>query len=637
MGCNRAELTWSTPCDFIGYAPNWCYRSNSPWTERSATAMSLPITDAQERMAVLGAMHVLDSESGPSLDRITSLAAFAFGAPVAFVSILESDKQRFISRIGLPVAETDIRMSICAHAIACRDVMVVPDLLADERFKSNPLVVAPPHLRFYAGAPLVAKNGVAIGAMCIMDTRVREFSEADRAQLSTLAQLVIGQLELRNMSGRLEPVSGIPNRHQFQIDYDALAQRHSGRRMFAVLVDVFDIPRANEAGQALGMRPLEVLIRRAAVRLKLALEGLADVYHVGVTRFAFLVELSSAAEIEALVDELRQRMTRPLMAAAVPMSPRFHAGVCAVTLGEDTSDDVIRKVLIGLHQSFEARHPFAWYSEQRDTKMRRGYRLAADAERGLRKDEFYMVYQPRYRASDLQPVSAEALLRWTHPRLGPVSPGEFIPVFERTALMQTVTPWVLDATLDQLAAWRGAGHFLALSVNLSGADLSSEDAWNRLRGKLHARSLPFDCIEIEITEGEWLRADSVAGRQIKAMAEAGIKIAIDDFGSGYSNFGYLSDLPIDTIKMDKSLIDNLETDPKAKPKVTAIINLARELGYRTVAEGVETPAQLHFLQAQGCDQIQGYLLSKPVSAEALLKVFDRALDGRGPQASSEIA
>ncbi len=587
--------------------------------------MNVPITEAQERMAVLGAMHVLDSESGPSLDRITSLAAFAFNAPVAFVSIVGDDKQRFISRIGLPVGETDIRFSICAHAIACNEVMVVPDLREDPRFENNPLVVAPPHLLFYAGAPLVAKNGVAIGAMCIMDTKVREFSEPERAQLSTLAQLVIAQLELRNMSGRLEPVSGIPNRHQFQIDYAGLAERHGGRRMFAVLLDVFDIPRANEAGQALGMRPLEVLIRRAGVRLKLALEGLADVYHVGVTRFAFLVDLPSPKELEALVNELRQRMSRPLMAAAVPMSPRFHAGICAVTLGADTGDDVIRKVLIGLHESFEARQPFAWYSEERDNRMRRGYRLAADAERGLRKDEFYLQYQPRYRACDLQPVSAEALLRWTHPRLGPVSPGEFIPIFERTALMEAVTQWVLDAALDQLAAWRAARHYLALSINLSGADLSSEDAWNRLRSKLEARRLPFDCIEIEITEGEWLRADSVAGRQIRAMAEAGIKVAIDDFGSGYSNFGYLSDLPIDTIKMDKSLIDNLETDPKAKPKVMAIINLARELGYHTVAEGVETPAQLRFLQEHGCDQIQGYLLSRPLNPEALLQVFS----GRG--------
>jgi len=583
--------------------------------------MNVPVTEVQERMAVLGTMHVLDSESGASLDRITALAAFAFGAPVAFVSIVGEDKQRFISRIGLPVAETDIRVSVCAHAIACNEVMVVPDLRQDPRFQRNPLVVAPPHLRFYAGAPLVAKNGVAIGAMCIMDTQVREFSESDCAQLSTLAQLVMAQLELRNMSGRLEPVSGIPNRHQFHIDYAGLAQRRGGQRVFAVLLDVFDIPRANEAGQALGMRPLEALIRRAGVRLKLALEGLADVYHVGVTRFAFMVALPSAKDIEGLVDELRQRMSRPLMAAAAPMSPRFHAGICAVTLGEDTSDDVIRKMLIGLHESFEARKAFAWYSEQRDHDMRRAYRLAADAERGLRKDEFHLEYQPRYRASDLQPVSAEALLRWTHPRLGPVSPGEFIPIFERTALMATVTPWVLDAALDQMVAWWDAGHHMLLSVNLSGADLSSEDAWIRIRSKLEARLLPFDSIEIEITEGEWLRADSVAGRQIQAMADAGIKVAIDDFGSGYSNFGYLSDLPIDTIKMDKTLIDNLESDPKAKPKVVAIINLARELGYHTVAEGVETAAQLQFLREHGCDQIQGYVLSRAVSAEALLEVF----------------
>lgn len=583
--------------------------------------MPPPITEDQERLSVLGAMHVLDPHTGLSLDRITALAAHTFAAPVAFVSVLDTDRQRFISKVGLAIKETDMRVSICAHAITCDEAMVIPDLKADPRFRDNPLVVGPPFLRFYAGAPLRTENGIALGALCIMDHQPRELTSADRVHLATLAALTMEQLELRTLSGRREPVSHLPNRHQFRIDYDGLALRHPGAHVFAVMVDVFDVPRSDEAGQALGMPPLEALIRRAGIRMKLALDGLADVYHVGVARFAFIVDLPSAAQVEDLVRELRQRMSRPLMAAAVPMSPRFSAGLCAVELGRDRADDALRKVLVGLHAAFEALDAYAWYSEHRDARMQRGYRLAADAERGLRKQEFYLDYQPRYRSSDLAVVSAEALIRWIHPRLGPVGPGEFIPVFERTAIMQSITPWVMDTALDQLATWRVGGQRVALSLNLSGSDLGNSNLCHLLLGKLAERALPPGCLEVEITEGEWLRADSVAGDQVKAMAAAGIQVAIDDFGSGYSNFSYLSDLPISTIKLDKSLIDHLDSDPKAKSKVKAIVNLAHELGYQAVAEGVETQAQLGFLRRIGCDQVQGYLLSRPVGADAVLRLL----------------
>lgn len=571
----------------------------------------------QERMTVVGALQVLDAAAGASLDRITRLAAFAFDAPVAFVSIVGVDTQRFISRVGLEITGTDIRSSICSYTITSPDVMVVEDLGADPRFVENALVCGPPHLRFYAGAPLIAKNGVAIGAICVMGTAPRELDQQDRQHLKTLAAMAMGQLELRRLSGRQDPVSGLPNRHQFHIDYDGLVARATGNCLHAVMVDVLDVPRLDEAGQALGLPPLEAMIHRSGVRLRVALEDITDIYHVGVSRFAFLVDRPSPGDVEALLLELKQRITRPVMAAAVPMSPQFHAGICAFDPATDSSNDVLRKLLVGVQAAISSRRDFCWYSERRDELLRRGYRLAADAERGLRREEFYLLFQPRVDTLSGAVVSAEALIRWNHPRLGPVGPAEFIPVFERTALMPAVSGWVVDAALDQLALWQRDGVPLGMSINLTASDLSTDGMAERLLQKLAARDLRPSLLEIEITEGEWLRANTVAGDQLARLAAAGVRVAIDDFGSGYSNFGYLSRLPISTIKMDKSLVDHVADDPGARLKAKAIIELARGLGYTTVAEGVESLEQRQVLTELGCDQLQGYLFAAPLAAHEL--------------------
>lgn len=574
-------------------------------------------TRSEERMSTLGSLDALDDVVSSSLDRLTELAARLFQSDVAFVSLVETDRQRMIARQGLDIAEMRIEHSICAHTIRSANGMVVPDLRSDPRFAGNPLVVEPPHLRFYAGAPLVAKNGIAIGALCVMDPEIRMFSDDDRRQLQTLAIAVMNELELRVLTGRRDPVSGLPNRHQFSLDYAAWSVRAPGRTCFAMLVDVLDLPRANEAGQVLGMAPLEALIRRAGARLKAALEGIGEVYHVGVTRFAFVLELPDRDAAERLVTELHGRLTRPMLAAAVPMSPLFHAGLCEVELGIHTADDALRRMLIGLHCAHSTGTPFCWYSASRDAGLKRGYRLATDAERGLLNNEFHLVYQPRYRALDLMPVGAEVLLRWRHPELGAVSPAEFIPVFERTALMEVVTNWVLDHALRQLAQWRRDGLSLTLSINLSPRDVARTGMADRLIGCINMHGLACHDVEIEITEGEWLRADSPPGEQLKLLAAAGVRIAVDDFGSGYSNFGYLTNLPISTIKLDKSMIDDLSTDSRAQLKVRAVISLAHGLGYHTVAEGAETPAQVALLQAYGCDEIQGFALSRPISATDL--------------------
>jgi EAL domain-containing protein (putative c-di-GMP-specific phosphodiesterase class I) len=284
----------------------------------------------------------------------------------------------------------------------------------------------------------------------------------------------------------------------------------------------------------------------------------------------------------------------------------------------------LRRLLVSMQGAFDARQPLCWYSAQRDDTMHRAYRLASDAERGLQNGDFHLDYQPRFTLDGRRPVSAEALIRWSHPTLGPISPGEFIPVFERTALMDEVTNWVLDTALDQVRAWRAQGQDIPVSINLSSSYLSNASAWQDIRSKLEHRALTFSMIELEITEGEWLRPGSPAIAHIAAMAQAGITVAIDDFGSGYSNFSYLSDLPIHTVKLDKSLIDGIASSSRARAKVSAIHHLAHELGYLTVAEGVEQEAQMGVLADMGIDEVQGYLLARPMAPAAVMQLFQQA-------------
>ena len=574
-------------------------------------------TRTEERMSTLGSLDVLDDVAGASLDRLTDLAARTFRAPVALVSLIEVDRQRLISRQGLAVAESHIRDSICAHTIGSTAGLVINDLALDPRFSSLPLVAGPPHLRFYAGTPLVAANGVPIGALCVMDSVPRQFSADDRRQLQTLGMAVMNELELRTLSGRRDPVSGLPNRHQFAIDYAARSLRTPGQPCFAVMIDILDLPRAHEAGQVLGMAPLEALIRRAGVRINLALDGVAQVYHVGATRFAFVVELPKREAIERLVHLLHDDLIRPLMAASVPLAPQFHAGLCEGTLGRDSADDLLRKMMIALGSALAGQVTCCWYSPSRDERLQRSYRLATDGQQALQQNQFHLVYQPRFRAGDLAPVAAEVLLRWNHPQLGAVSPAEFIPVFERTTLMHGVTAWVLEHAFSQLAQWRREGLTLTLSINLSARDVARKGMADAFISTLLGKGLSCTDVEIEITEGEWLRADSLPGEQLQQLAAAGVRVAIDDFGSGYSNFGYLTELPIHTIKLDKSMIDDLPTDTRARLKVQAVIGLAHGLGYNTVGEGAETGEQVALLQAYGCDEIQGFALSRPITAGEL--------------------
>jgi len=293
-------------------------------------------------------------------------------------------------------------------------------------------------------------------------------------------------------------------------------------------------------------------------------------------------------------------------------------GVTSFVLGEVSPQDVLRTGYSAAQDSRLNERVISTYSATSDAVYRRRFGLLADFSTALRRPgELRLVYQPRVELASGRCIGAEALLRWDHPQLGVISPGEFIPLVEETSLVRDTTAWVLDNAMHQQSVWREQGLELSLSINVSAANLREDDLSSRLELFLLKHRLPAQCIELELTESAIMDRSGVARDQLLALQAAGVRLAIDDFGTGYSSLSYLQKLPVHVVKIDQSFIRELEQGKREQALVQSIITLSHDLEYRVVAEGVETPAALQLLLSMGCDEAQGYFFSRPLEAEQL--------------------
>lgn len=576
-----------------------------------------------ERLGVLHALELLDTASCEDFDQITRLAAFCFDVPTVLISLVDRDRQQFLSRFGFSPAQTSLDLSICAHAIKQTSLLEVSDLTRDPRFFDHPVVVQAPYLQFYAGAPLVTHSGHVLGTICLIDYRPRSLTDIEREQLKALANMVMNQIALRQSVGRRSAVSGLSNRHQFVSHIKSLPALFEGEYRLLVLIDVFDTSGTLEMAQALGMAPIESLVRTVSRRLQTYLKGQAELYHIAITQLAFVMPSDVDFDHEPFMQALMGFLTQALHAEGMPIRPALHAGLVRQQLRERDMDDALRKMIASVNNSLLDNRPWTYYDAERDATFRRGYRLASDIQRALDADEFYLKYQPRVDLENYAVVSVEALIRWKHPELGEIMPGEFIPIVERTTMMQAVTLWVVNAAFAQMGRWKASCPGLRISINLSARDFDNERLLPAILAACERHAVAPGQLEVEVTEGEWLRNGRTVMQQLLDIRAAGIDVAIDDFGAGYSNFAYLKQIPANVIKLDQSLILDLPDNRRHQTIARAILDLARNLGYRTVAEGVESRETLALLQQWGCDQAQGYFISRPVDAADIAGFVDR--------------
>jgi EAL domain-containing protein (putative c-di-GMP-specific phosphodiesterase class I) len=441
-------------------------------------------------------------------------------------------------------------------------------------------------------------------------------SDADRATLADLAAMVMAQIELQHALGRIDPVSGLPNRSQFVSDVRDLGLvTAEGAPQLAALVSLATPEELSDAMRVMGGTWLDDIVRDAVPALR-RLAGGGKVYHVAPTQFAFLAPLglSLARFSGTLMAWLGER--KPMGQCGFLTTATV--GLVRFAVGQDAPLDVLRNLHSAAHDARDAESGLRVYSPEQDAAYRHRFWLISEFGRALAQaSELHLVFQPKVSLHHGSCLGVEALLRWNHPDAGPIPPGEFMPIVETTALARATTEWVLEAALRQLAAWRADGVSLQVAVNVSAVNLEEPDFSDRVLEGLARHGLPAACLALEMTESALMRKPKIAHDTMARLAEGGVKIAIDDFGTGYSSLSYLQDMPADVVKIDQSFVRGMEKDERTLALVTTMIKLSHDLGHRVVAEGVETEEVAQLLRAAGCDEAQGYYYGRPMAPAAL--------------------
>lgn len=565
------------------------------------------------RLDALHRLELLDTPPSEAFDRITRMAAQLFNLPIAAVSLTDSDRQWFKSKVGVEHDAIPRMRAPCATVADTAGVLVVPDLLEDDHFRDSGL--AEGGIRFYAGAPLNTSEGYCLGAMCVLGTEPRQVTAAESQALQDLATMVMAQIELQHALGRVDPVSGLPNRNQFIGDFtDIELAGQAGDMRLAALVSLASPQELSDAQRVMGAGCLDDMVREAVPQLRLA--GAGKVYHVGTTQFAFFAP--PGVSLETFCTQLQYWLDARASHGRARFITTTTVGIAPFTIGQAEGLDLLRNMHSAAHDALAAERCVRVFSSEHDAILQRRFWLVnAFSEALAGPDQLHLVYQPKVGLADGACASVEALLRWTHPDMGAISPGEFIPVIEGTSLARATTEWVLAAAMRQMAAWRHDGVALQVAVNVSAVNLEEPDFCERVLQLLRRHGLPPSSLAIELTESALMRNPKVAQATLERLARAGVQLAIDDFGTGYSSLSYLQSLPANVVKIDQSFMRNLADDERRRALVGTMIKLSHDLGHKVVAEGVETVEVEDFLRAAGCDEVQGYLHARPLAPNAL--------------------
>ena len=410
-------------------------------------------------------------------------------------------------------------------------------------------------------------------------------------------------------------LTGLPNRALMMDRAEFLLQRahREGRTVAALFIDLDGFKEVNDTlGHATG----DALLCAVAGRLTGALRGSDTVSRLGGDEFVVLTDgtVDGGPEVTAarLLDVLRD-----------PYELEPHDGTLEVTAsigiasGSDVSaDELLRDADVALYQTKAAgKDGVTVFSPQMHAADRDRLALLVDLRGALRRNEFFLVYQPMFDLRNEAVTGIEALLRWQHPERGVVGPDVFIPLLEESRMIDEVGRWVLAEACRQTMVWHGDGHHVDVSVNISGRQLERDDVVRDVRSALDDSGLPAANLIVEITESVIMKDVSRTVVRLAALKDLGVRIAIDDFGTGYSSLAYLRQFPVDALKIDRSFIHAIADSEEAGVMISTLVQLGKALGLATFAEGIEERAQVDRLQLEECDSGQGFLFARPLLPE----------------------
>jgi diguanylate cyclase (GGDEF)-like protein len=515
-----------------------------------------------------------------------------------------------------------------------------PGGLGDAVWVAATLVIgfAPARAKQASGIPLPewVRLGFPIGAtLCALSVLVYDHQHTlnllavvlcATTVVIALGRLIVTFREASSLAdshqlARTDELTGLGNRRSF---YDTATQQLAVEDSRGALL-ILDLDRFKEVNDSLGHHAGDDLLRLVATRLRKNLHGTSEVLsRLGGDEFAVLLVGAGSAEAETLASGIRDVLEPPFSVDGVTVRVNASIGISLFPEQGVEVSALLRRADIAMYQAKASRSGYYVYTPSSDSLHgQHRMRNLEELRTAIFCRSLVVHYQPKIDVRTLDVTGVEALVRWEHPTRGLLLPDAFLPLVEDSGLMRDLTDAVLEQSLDQVKIWRSAGRMLSVAVNLSASSLVDADLAQRVWATLRERDLPSEALELEITE-DFLMGDRERARSILSdLRRLGIRVAVDDFGTGYSSLAYLRELPIDELKLDRSFVLPMDTDPRASALVASTIALAHSLGLRIIAEGVETREQLKYLRGEGCDQMQGYYFSKPIAADDFAALLRR--------------
>ncbi|MBR0753013.1 PAS domain S-box protein [Bradyrhizobium jicamae] len=411
-----------------------------------------------------------------------------------------------------------------------------------------------------------------------------------------------------------DSATSLPNRVKLSAFMDSCLAAPAG----SMAVFYIDLDRFKPINDTFGHHVGDRVLGEVADRMRRVLREDQMVARVGGDEFVIAAPGMPMAGIERFCKRLYDVVTQPIRHDGGEIAIGISVGIAVAPTDGTTPDDLLRAADAALYRSKQnGRGHYSFFATEMNDKILAQRKLAEDMRHSLTAGDFYLEYQPRFDTRARRIRSVEALVRWAHPERGRISPADFIPLAEQNGLIVPLGDWILSTACHSAAAWGGIG----VSVNVSPVQFHDTQLVHKVRDSLRSAGLPAHLLELEITEGVLLNDAERATRVLSELKDIGVKLAMDDFGTGYSSLSYLRNFPFDVIKIDRSFISDLGTQANARSIVQAILALGRALGLSVTAEGVETNEQLLVLAADQCNEVQGFLLAKPLSADQIFELL----------------
>jgi diguanylate cyclase (GGDEF)-like protein len=515
-----------------------------------------------------------------------------------------------LSALGTGLLVGDLRASIAAKDETSEPYLPLPSV--DNR---NSVLRWEPDLPgkdlLKTVIPWLALVAAALGALI---TLVFRHAARSASIIADSASQLAEAHERAQHQARHDVTTGLPNRLLLTSYMDEALSAQDAR----LVIMYADLDRFKPINDALGHPAGDYVLGEVAKRLRKSMRDGDLVARVGGDEFVVAVRGLAEHDIENLCKRLLRDVSAPIPYDGNEVSVGLSLGIAISPTDATTTHELIRRADLALYQAkIDGRGTYRFFAHEMNERIVLRRSLESELRRAVKDGEFILEYQPRYDTRSMKIVSFEALVRWRHAVRGLLGPAESIPLAEETGLIVPLGEWILRTACSTIAQFEEVG----VSVNVSPAQFRDAELASMVERILRETGLPPQRLELELTEGVLLEDTQRARATLRGLKALGLKLSMDDFGTGYSSLGYLRNFPFDGIKIDQQFIADLSGTGDARAIVQAIVSLGKALGMTVTAEGVETKEQLLLLRHDACEEVQGYLMSRPIDAEALAELI----------------